>query len=113
MLRNLRLTASRHFFGRKAESHAWSSAVLGTHRKNKKGADLAARALGSLTRVYLQPEHDAQHSADAQHDVCAAFTVFANPNAITAINKATFIVFIVFSFKKWKELWPRGRMCPH
>jgi hypothetical protein len=83
------------------------------HRKNKKGANLAVRALCSLTRAYLQPEHEAQHSADAQHDVCAAFTVLANPNAITAINKATFTVFIVFSFKKWKELRPRGRRCPH
>jgi hypothetical protein len=63
-----------------------------------KGADLAARAFCSLSRVYLQPEHDAQHSADAQHDVCAAFAMFANPNASTAINRATFNVFIVFSF---------------
>jgi hypothetical protein len=66
--------------------------------KNKKGADLAARAFCSLSRVHLQPEHDAQHSADAQHDVCAAFAMFANPNARTAINRATFNVFIVFSF---------------
>jgi hypothetical protein len=27
MLRNLRLTASQHFFGRKAESQAWLSAA--------------------------------------------------------------------------------------
>jgi hypothetical protein len=64
----------------------------------QKARALAGRALCSLTRVYLQPEHAAQHSADAQHDICAAFTVLANPNAITAINKATFSVFIIFSF---------------
>jgi len=58
----------------------------------------------STDSVYLHPEHESQHSADAQHEACAAFTELANPNAITAINKATFNVFIVFSFEKWKEL---------
>jgi hypothetical protein len=53
----------------------------------------------SFTRVYLQPEHESQQSADAQHDVCAAFAVPVNPSAITAINRATFNVFIVFSLE--------------
>jgi len=71
---------------------------LAKHRQNKKGANLAVHALCSLTRVHLQPEHEAQHSADAQHDLCAAFAVLVSPSAITAINRATFNVFIVFSF---------------
>jgi hypothetical protein len=52
----------------------------------------------------LQPEHDAQQSADGQQVVRAAFAVPASPSAITAINNTTFNVFMVFSFKKWKEL---------
>lgn len=76
-----------------------------THRPTKKKARTGWSAPSSLIRVYLQPEHDAQHSADAQHDVCAAFTVLVSPSAITAINSATFNIFIVFSFKKWKELY--------
>jgi hypothetical protein len=51
----------------------------------------------------LQPEHEAQHSADAQHDLCAAFAVPVSPSAITAINRATFNVFIVFSFRSGKS----------
>jgi hypothetical protein len=46
----------------------------------------------------LQPLHEAQQSADAQHVACAAFAVLATPSAITAINSITFKVFIVFSF---------------
>jgi hypothetical protein len=51
----------------------------------------------------LQPEHDAQQSADEQQVLCAAFAVPATPSAITAINSITFNVFIVFSFKSGKS----------
>ncbi len=54
--------------------------------------------------IYLQPEQaEAQQSADAQHDVCAAFAVLVNPSAITAINRATVNIFIVFSFRSGKS----------
>jgi hypothetical protein len=52
---------------------------------------------------YLQPSHEAQQSADAQHVVCA-FAVPATPSAITAINSITFSVFIVFSFRSGKSV---------
>jgi hypothetical protein len=55
-----------------------------------------------MTR-YLQPEHDAQHSADGQQVACAAFAVPATPSAITAINNITLNVFIVFSFRSGKS----------
>lgn len=66
--------------------------------KRNKGVDEMSAPLLSLTRSYLQPEHEAQQSADVQHP-CAAFTLPATPSATTAINSITFSVFIVFSFR--------------
>jgi hypothetical protein len=52
----------------------------------------------------LQPEHEEQQSAEAQQPVCVALAVPVVPSAITAINNATFNVFIVFSFRSGKSL---------
>jgi hypothetical protein len=62
-------------------------------QKNR-GVDEPPAPLLSRTCRYLQPEQEAQQSAEAQH-ASAAFARPATPSAITAINNATFNVFIV------------------
>ena len=57
----------------------------------------------SLICFYLQPEHQAQQSAELQHPAFAAFAVPASPSAITTINTAAFNVFIIFSFRSGKS----------
>jgi hypothetical protein len=85
--------ADRHMSGKRVnEGTTW------TVPKRNKGVDEMSAPLLSLTHSYLQPEHEAQHSADGQHP-CAAFAVPATPSAITAIHNTTFSVFIVFSLE--------------
>jgi hypothetical protein len=74
-----------------------------TITKRNRGADDSSTPLLSLICSYLQPEHEAQQSAEGQQPACAAFAVPAIPNAITAINSITFNVFIVFSFRSEKS----------
>jgi len=56
----------------------------------------------SLICSYLQPEHDAQQSAEVQHPAFAAFAVPDSPRAITTINTTAFNIFIIFSFRSGK-----------
>jgi hypothetical protein len=58
---------------------------------------------------YLQPEQEAQQSAEEQQPACAALAALVTPSAITAINNTTFSVFIVFSFRSGKSLGERTK----
>jgi hypothetical protein len=58
---------------------------------------MSPRPRSNLFASYLQPEQEAQQSAEPQHPACVAFAVPATPSAITTINNTTFNVFIVFS----------------
>jgi hypothetical protein len=75
----------------------------GYHRKRNRGVDDSSAPLLSLICCYLQPEQEAQQSAEEQQPACAAFAPPATPSAITAINNITFNVFIVFSFRSGKS----------
>lgn len=57
--------------------------------------------LSSFNRstYFLQPEQDAQQSAEGQQDAVAAFTAPAKPSAITATNRIALILFIKFLLK--------------
>jgi hypothetical protein len=46
---------------------------------------------------FSHPEQEAQQSAEAQHDVVAAFTAPARPSATTAINTIARMFFMDFS----------------
>jgi hypothetical protein len=70
--------------------------------KRNGGVDESSTPLFSLIYSYLQPEQEAQQSAEGQQPACAAFAVPATPSATTAINKITFNVFIVFSLRSGK-----------
>ena len=54
----------------------------------------APRLCDRSITLYLQPEHEAQHSADEQQFVCAAAATLANPRVMTAIKSITFNFFI-------------------
>jgi hypothetical protein len=71
--------------------------MAATATKTNRGMDHLSTPLPSLICSYLQPEHEAQQSAEGQQRACVAFAVPATPSAITTINNITFNVFIVFS----------------
>jgi hypothetical protein len=74
--------------------------------KRNRGIDESSTLLLVVVCFYLQPEHEAQQSAEGQQPAWAAFAVLATPSAITAINNITFNVFIVFSFRSGKScMW--------
>jgi hypothetical protein len=66
-------------------------------QKNRSVDDLSTPLL-SLICSYLQPEQEAQQSAEEQQFDCAA-PVPAIPSAITTSNSIRFNVFIVFSLE--------------
>lgn len=55
------------------------------------------RASPTVALAYLQPEQDAQQSAEGQHSVLA-FATPAKPSAITANSRVAVMRFIFFSF---------------
>jgi hypothetical protein len=71
--------------------------------KETGGGDDSSTPLLSLTSFYLQPEQEAQQSAEEQQAACAPFAAPVTPSAITANNKNTFSVFMVFSFGNEKS----------
>lgn len=64
---------------------------------NGERRELAARAslLTALLGYSQPPEHEAQHSGEAQQAACAALAVPASPSAMTAINTITFSFFMI------------------
>jgi hypothetical protein len=56
---------------------------------------------------FSHPEQEAQQSAEAQHDVFAAFPAPARLSAITAINRIALMLFIDFSDS---ALFPPARL---
>jgi hypothetical protein len=49
-----------------------------------------------FSQPYLQPEQEAQHSAEGQQPVCAAAAALATPRVITIIKSITFRFLIEF-----------------
>jgi hypothetical protein len=71
--------------------------------KEDRGAGDSPTPLLSTICSYLQPEQEAQQSAEVQQPACAALAPTATPSAITTINNITFNVFIVFSYRSGKS----------
>jgi hypothetical protein len=68
-----------------------------TRRALKKGASQnGPRPFTQLPDYFSQPLQEAQHSAESQHDVVAAFAAPANPSAITANNRTAASFFMDF-----------------
>jgi hypothetical protein len=76
--------------------------AITSHKRNRGVDDSSAPPL-SLICSYLQPEQEAQQSAEEQQFACVALAVPATPSAITATINITFNVFIVFSFRSGKS----------
>jgi hypothetical protein len=76
----------------RTESRVNYPSVLGTGKRKARANRPAPPLL--LNCFYLQPEHESQHSADAQQVFCAALAEPAIPSEITAINNAIFNAFI-------------------
>jgi hypothetical protein len=66
------------------------------HQNKKARAKVARASRFNCPTYFSHPLQEAQHSAESQHDVVAAFTAPVNPSAITANNRTAASFFMDF-----------------
>jgi hypothetical protein len=96
MLCTLSHTRKRNWGVCVIESDSWHSQVSNIFIEKKQGRRQIHPRPRSYLSTYLQPEHDAQQSDDAQQ-TCAAFAVPVSPTAINANSSTIFNIFIILS----------------